>query len=214
MDAQTLGTSPPFPADFNHDEDQDFKTNSSKQNSNVIHNNSKQNDCGIEICPTSRRPSTIGSLGTVQGGGLPSARYLENEIVTKHLDSRKHLTANDVGLCELILLTSFNLSYGFICGTFALWILPSEARRLFPLFQSLTLGLSLGIVGVTQLVSLLHGIYIMIGMYAVIGKGHLYFLLRFVRLLARFLISITQILDLVNVVRSFSGDVSLQLYRH
>lgn len=64
----------------------------------------------------------------------------------------KRLSKADVTVFELVLLTCFNFPYGLICGTFGLWILPSEAKSLFPEYQSLTLGISLMIVGLSQLV--------------------------------------------------------------
>eukprot|EP01055_Gregarina_sp_Pseudo9_P005556 Gregarina_sp_Pseudo_9__5555@NODE_73_length_4587_cov_88_906113_g67_i0_p1_GENE_NODE_73_length_4587_cov_88_906113_g67_i0NODE_73_length_4587_cov_88_906113_g67_i0_p1_ORF_typecomplete_len602_score192_35MFS_2/PF13347_6/3e10MFS_2/PF13347_6/5_4e07MFS_1/PF07690_16/4_2e02MFS_1/PF07690_16/0_0014MFS_1/PF07690_16/3_7e09_NODE_73_length_4587_cov_88_906113_g67_i017533558 len=62
-----------------------------------------------------------------------------------------------VSRMELVKLSIFNFPYGLICGTMALCILPAEASRLAPMFQSYALGFFLGVVGLSQLVCPLVG---------------------------------------------------------
>jgi len=62
-----------------------------------------------------------------------------------------------VSVSEIILLTCFNFPYGLICGTMGLFILPAEAMRLRPQTSSVTLGISLLVVGVSQLICPLAG---------------------------------------------------------
>ncbi|CEM01475.1 unnamed protein product [Vitrella brassicaformis CCMP3155] len=56
------------------------------------------------------------------------------------------------GLGPIVWLTCFNFPYGLIYATMGLYILPSEALRLWPNHESLMLGLSLGLIGLTQLI--------------------------------------------------------------
>eukprot|EP01053_Blabericola_migrator_P003948 Blabericola_migrator_1__3947@NODE_219_length_11213_cov_124_951821_g186_i0_p2_GENE_NODE_219_length_11213_cov_124_951821_g186_i0NODE_219_length_11213_cov_124_951821_g186_i0_p2_ORF_typecomplete_len509_score55_10MFS_1/PF07690_16/1_9e12MFS_1/PF07690_16/4_7e09MFS_2/PF13347_6/6_3e18MFS_2/PF13347_6/4_5e02ATG22/PF11700_8/1_2e10MFS_1_like/PF12832_7/5_3e06TRI12/PF06609_13/7_6e02TRI12/PF06609_13/0_0031TRI12/PF06609_13/9_9e02BT1/PF03092_16/0_026BT1/PF03092_16/9_7e02BT1/PF03092_16/5_3e02BT1/PF03092_16/1_5e02_ len=58
---------------------------------------------------------------------------------------------------ELVRLLFFQYPYGLVCGTMALCILPAEAARLAPLYQSYLLGFFLGVVGLSQLVCPLVG---------------------------------------------------------
>lgn len=76
--------------------------------------------------------TTSNSRGITPGGEFPDDYY-----VTR---------------LELLKLTNFNFPYGLICGTMALCVLPAEAARLTPLFQSYSLGFFLGVVGLSQLV--------------------------------------------------------------
>lgn len=102
-----------------------------------------------------RSPARRGSSGAQEAGRVVVEEAPANALGTKPKEAEfpppPSLLSN-VSLFELICITCFNFPYGFICGTFGLWILPAEALRLFPETQSLTLGLSLGIVGVSQLV--------------------------------------------------------------
>ncbi|KAH0476179.1 MAG: hypothetical protein KVP17_004392 [Porospora cf. gigantea B] len=75
----------------------------------------------------------------------------------RHSLETQRLVVSSASLFDLVLVTSFNFVYGLIVGTMGLVVLPAEARRMYPEMESLVLGLSLGLVGVSQLVCPLVG---------------------------------------------------------
>lgn len=58
-----------------------------------------------------------------------------------------------VSLLKLFGLNSYAFAYFFICSTMGLLVLPKEALRMFPERHALYMGLCLGLVGITQLIS-------------------------------------------------------------
>eukprot|EP01054_Gregarina_sp_Poly1_P000630 Gregarina_sp_Poly_1__629@NODE_114_length_13862_cov_162_782240_g101_i0_p3_GENE_NODE_114_length_13862_cov_162_782240_g101_i0NODE_114_length_13862_cov_162_782240_g101_i0_p3_ORF_typecomplete_len539_score54_05MFS_2/PF13347_6/1_8e15MFS_1/PF07690_16/5_3e06MFS_1/PF07690_16/6_3e10MFS_1_like/PF12832_7/0_0011TRI12/PF06609_13/21TRI12/PF06609_13/0_028_NODE_114_length_13862_cov_162_782240_g101_i07542370 len=86
----------------------------------------------------------------ITDGALPTA-------ATKASQAAGFPATYYVSRFELIRISFFNFPYGLICGTMALCILPAEAARLTPLFQSWSLGFFLGVVGLSQLVCPLIG---------------------------------------------------------
>mmetsp|Transcript_20536 Transcript_20536/g.50004 ORF Transcript_20536/g.50004 Transcript_20536/m.50004 type:complete len:476 (-) Transcript_20536:210-1637(-) len=55
------------------------------------------------------------------------------------------------GLGAIVALTCFNFPYGMIYATIGVYILPYEALRLWPSHESLMVGLSVALIGLTQL---------------------------------------------------------------
>eukprot|EP00917_Polyrhabdina_sp_WS-2016_P022538 GHVP01048913.1.p1 GENE.GHVP01048913.1~~GHVP01048913.1.p1 ORF type:complete len:467 (+),score=45.21 GHVP01048913.1:104-1504(+) len=71
---------------------------------------------------------------------------------SSHGDEEFRLPSEEISTSLLASLTSFNFPYGFVCGSMGLMVLPTEATRLHETHQSIALGISLGIVGLSQLV--------------------------------------------------------------
>eukprot|EP01063_Lacrimia_lanifica_P018451 TRINITY_DN25354_c0_g1_i1.p1 TRINITY_DN25354_c0_g1~~TRINITY_DN25354_c0_g1_i1.p1 ORF type:complete len:494 (+),score=148.73 TRINITY_DN25354_c0_g1_i1:67-1548(+) len=59
---------------------------------------------------------------------------------------------SDVTNFRVFCMTMFNFPYGCICTTMGMFVLPSEANRLFPEQESVALGFFLLLVGLSQLV--------------------------------------------------------------